>query len=251
MPPFDELIFVTTVLLIVLVPMNASFLQCWADRARENDSQAAPQGRSHCDSCGKTLSAIDLVPILSWLWNRGKARCCGAPLHPTLLYSELLVLFIAIWGALVVPLAFAVPTVLLASGLQAVVLLTGPCPKVARVFAAALVVMGMAVTLVAIPDHLLTHAGAALLGLALWVAARLQRIIATDALFLLAPAGALTGFGGLALVCFIGLPAAFLFRLIKPMFYPADRRRPVMPAEAVVFGLASALWVVWLYSEAT
>ena len=246
MPPLQDLLLVTTLVLVALAPMHASFLQCWADRAREGAS-GAPQGRSHCDSCDKTLGAIDLVPILSWLWNRGKSRCCGQPLHPTLLYSELLVLIVAIWGALAVPLTFAIPTVLLVSGLQAVVLLTGPSPKVARNFAAALTVMGLAVTMLLLPGHLLPHAGATLLGLALCLAARMQKIIAPDALFLLAPAGAFTGFGGLALICFIGIPAAVAFRALKPYFYPADRRRPVMPAEAVVFGLASASWLVWLY----
>ncbi len=245
--PLYDLLLVTTAILVVLAPMHASFLQCWADRAREGDTCGAPQGRSHCDSCGKTLASVDLVPILGWLWNRGRARCCGAPLHPTLLYSELLILLVAIWGAVVVPVQFAIPTVFLASGLQAVVLLTGPCPKVARMFAAALAVMGLAVTMVLLPGYLLTHAGATLLGLALWLAARMQRAVAPDALFLLAPAGAFTGFLGLALICFIGIPAALLFRVAKPLFYPADRRRPVMPAEAVVFGLAAAIWVVWLY----
>jgi leader peptidase (prepilin peptidase)/N-methyltransferase len=42
-------------------------------------------GRSACDGCGRTLSAIDLIPLLSFLAVRGRARCCGAriaPLHP-------------------------------------------------------------------------------------------------------------------------------------------------------------------------
>ncbi len=34
--------------------------------------------RSRCTSCGATLGARDLLPILSWLMMRGKARCCGA-----------------------------------------------------------------------------------------------------------------------------------------------------------------------------
>lgn len=246
MPPLQDLLLVTTVILVVLAPMHASFLQCWADRARDGVS-GPPHGRSYCDSCGRTLNAVDLVPILSWLWNRGKSRCCGQPLHPTLLYSELIILLVAIWGALVAPLVLAIPTVLLASGLQAVVLLTGPTPRAARAFAAGLTVLGLAVVAVLMEDRLLIHAGATLLGLALWIAARLQRAIAPDALFLLAPAGAFTGFAGLALICFLSIPAALAFQALKPRFYPVDRRRPVMPAEAVVFGLSVAFWLVWLY----
>lgn len=34
-------------------------------------------GRSRCDHCGKTLSFMDMVPIVSWLLFRGKCRYCG------------------------------------------------------------------------------------------------------------------------------------------------------------------------------
>lgn len=238
----------TAIVLVALAPMTASFLQCWADRARGDLGLGLPQGRSTCDACGKTLGVRDLVPILGWLWNRGHARCCGAALHPTLLYSELLILVVSIWGVLVVPWPLAVPTLLLASGLQAVVLLTGPHPKAARGFAAALVVLGLLVMGLAFEGRLLIHAGATLLGLALWLAARLQRTLATDALFLLLPAGAFLGFKGLAIACFVAIPAALVYRWVKPMLYPAAHSRPVMPGEAVVFGLAAAVWMVWLYS---
>ena len=247
MPPWTDIYIVTAVILVALAPMTASFLQCWADRARNDQGLGLPQGRSACDACGKTLGARDLVPILSWILNRGKARCCGAKLHPTLLYSELLILAVSLWGVFVVPWHLAAPTLLLASGLQAVVLLTGPHPRAARGFAAALVVLGLVVTALAFEGRLLIHAGATLLGLALWLAARLQRTLATDALFLLLPAGAFLGFQGLAITCFVAIPAALIFRWVKSMLYPEPLRRPVMPGEAVVFGLAAALWIVWLY----
>lgn len=35
-------------------------------------------GRSACPACGKILAWRDLVPVLSWLALRGRARCCGA-----------------------------------------------------------------------------------------------------------------------------------------------------------------------------
>ena len=247
MPPWTDFFIVTAVVLVALAPMTASFLHCWADRERAEPGSGVPQGRSSCDTCGTTLGARDLIPVLGWLWNRGKARCCGAEIHPRLLHSEVLILLVSIWGLLVVPWALAVPTLLLASGLQAVVLLTGPNPKAARGFAAALAVLGLVVIAFYFRDRLLIHAGATLLGLALWLAARLQRTLATDALFLLLPAGAFTGFAGLALTGFVAIPVALAFQAVKPMLYPDHLRRPVMPGEAVVFGLAAALWVVWLY----
>lgn len=36
------------------------------------------RGRSHCDGCERTLTALELVPILSALLQRGRCRTCGA-----------------------------------------------------------------------------------------------------------------------------------------------------------------------------
>ncbi len=38
------------------------------------------KGRSACPSCGHTLAAKDLVPVLSRLFLRGRCRYCGAPI---------------------------------------------------------------------------------------------------------------------------------------------------------------------------
>lgn len=37
------------------------------------------RGHSMCMSCSHKLSALDLVPLFSWLFLRGKCRYCGAP----------------------------------------------------------------------------------------------------------------------------------------------------------------------------
>jgi leader peptidase (prepilin peptidase)/N-methyltransferase len=39
-------------------------------------------GRSACDGCGRTLSARDLVPLLSALAMRGRCRTCSARIDP-------------------------------------------------------------------------------------------------------------------------------------------------------------------------
>jgi leader peptidase (prepilin peptidase)/N-methyltransferase len=35
-------------------------------------------GRSRCDGCAKTLSPLELVPLFSWIFLRGRCRACGS-----------------------------------------------------------------------------------------------------------------------------------------------------------------------------
>ncbi|WP_445193301.1 prepilin peptidase [Sphingomonas sp. Tas61C01] len=44
--------------------------------------QSVMHGRSACDACGRTLTARDLVPLLSALWLRGRCRTCEGPIDP-------------------------------------------------------------------------------------------------------------------------------------------------------------------------
>ncbi len=55
------------------------------------------QPPSHCPHCGTTLAAIDLVPLLSYLWLGGKCRYCKTPISPRYFVVELLtaLLFVA------------------------------------------------------------------------------------------------------------------------------------------------------------
>jgi leader peptidase (prepilin peptidase)/N-methyltransferase len=57
-----------------------SFLNVVIHRLPRGESVAFPASR--CARCGATLRGIDNVPVLSWLFLRGRARCCGAPISP-------------------------------------------------------------------------------------------------------------------------------------------------------------------------
>lgn len=46
-------------------------------------------GRSVCDGCGKALTVVELVPVLSWLMQQGKCRACGVRIGSWQLASEL------------------------------------------------------------------------------------------------------------------------------------------------------------------
>lgn len=60
-------------------------------------------GRSHCGSCNKTLKALDLVPIFSWLFRKGKCAYCEKKVSAIYPFLELSAgtLFALIWYFLI------------------------------------------------------------------------------------------------------------------------------------------------------
>lgn len=73
--------------LAVLGAVMGSFLDCAAWRIAHNESITT--GRSHCGSCGHSLSVGDLIPVFSYLFHRGKCRYCGAKIPAECLAAEL------------------------------------------------------------------------------------------------------------------------------------------------------------------
>lgn len=53
-------------------------------------------GRSHCMSCGKTLSWYELFPVCSYLFLRGRCRTCMAHIPPRYVIVEMLTAFLFI-----------------------------------------------------------------------------------------------------------------------------------------------------------
>jgi prepilin signal peptidase PulO-like enzyme (type II secretory pathway) len=45
--------------------------------------------RSECEHCHHILGPLDLIPVLSWLWLRGKCRYCKSPITPLAPITEL------------------------------------------------------------------------------------------------------------------------------------------------------------------
>ena len=56
--------------------------------------------RSACPNCGQQIAAYDNVPVLSWLWLRGRCRHCRARITPRYMVVELLLglLFLACYA---------------------------------------------------------------------------------------------------------------------------------------------------------
>lgn len=65
-----------TTCLFVLGLVIGSFLNVVAYRLPRNESIVFPS--SHCPQCGHALSATELIPILSWMFLRGRCRSCHA-----------------------------------------------------------------------------------------------------------------------------------------------------------------------------
>ena len=70
----SALIFFTVIALCFGAVMG-SFLNCAAWRIVHGESFL--KGRSHCPSCGHTLGAAELIPVLSWVLQRGRCKACG------------------------------------------------------------------------------------------------------------------------------------------------------------------------------
>lgn len=75
-------------LFAVLGAVMGSFLNCAAYRLVHHEPVA--RGRSHCAVCGHTLGPLDLVPVFSWLFLKGRCRYCGEKVSPRYLAAELL-----------------------------------------------------------------------------------------------------------------------------------------------------------------
>jgi leader peptidase (prepilin peptidase) / N-methyltransferase len=64
-----------------------SFLNVCAYRIPRGMSLIRP--RSRCPQCGSSIRALDNVPILSWLFLRGRCRDCGGAISASYLSVEL------------------------------------------------------------------------------------------------------------------------------------------------------------------
>jgi prepilin signal peptidase PulO-like enzyme (type II secretory pathway) len=87
----DALTSNTAVNLIVGTLLGASFgsfVGCAAYRLPRRIRLV--RGRSFCPSCRRAIPAHHNLPILSWIWLRGRSACCAKPISPSYLLIEAL-----------------------------------------------------------------------------------------------------------------------------------------------------------------
>ena len=70
-----------SVLLFIIGSVLGSFYTVLGTRAPEKKSIIKP--RSHCDYCGRVLTAGELIPIISYIIQGGKCRGCKKKIDPT------------------------------------------------------------------------------------------------------------------------------------------------------------------------
>jgi len=63
-----------------------SFCNAWAWRINHNEKIS--KGRSHCTKCGHVLGVLDLIPLFSWLFLKGRCRYCGEKISPRYILAE-------------------------------------------------------------------------------------------------------------------------------------------------------------------
>jgi len=96
---------------VVILRLPERLLYAWKTEARDlletpEDQQGSPvpgsetvatkpppgivREPSHCPSCKHRLAVVDNIPVLSWLWLRGRCRYCQAPISVQYPLVELL-----------------------------------------------------------------------------------------------------------------------------------------------------------------
>ena len=73
-PPFDALWFRLVIGLVIGLALG-SFVTMLSYRLPRRISIITP--RSHCPTCKTTLKPRELMPVISWVIQRGECRTCG------------------------------------------------------------------------------------------------------------------------------------------------------------------------------
>jgi len=228
-------------MLILAAPAVGSFLGTLVLRLPEN--RPVLFGRSACEACGTPLGARELVPVLSWLVQRGRCRHCGGRVSACYPAVELAALVVAIWAATETGGAALLFSCLLGWGLLALALLDARHFWLPDVLTLPLLAIGLAAAAWLDPAAWQWHAAGAAVGYGVFTAIAwlYRRIRGSDGLGggdakLLAVAGAWLGLPA--------LPPVVLGAAVGGLALAAATR-----SRRVALGvpLAATIWALWLY----
>lgn len=211
-------------------------------------------GRSRCMSCGGTLKAWQLVPVFSWLVQRGRCAMCGAAVSPRYLLIEGAAAAIGVWAALwggEGGWLLVGATAVLGWQLLLIALIDAENFWLPDELTLPLIVTGLGASAILVggwPIPQLIGGGVGF-GLLWALAAVYRRVRGREGLgggdpILFAGAGAWVGWSGLPTVLLWACAAGFSVVLILLI-----TRRAVALTDRLPFGtlLAIGLWLTWLY----
>jgi leader peptidase (prepilin peptidase) / N-methyltransferase len=233
----------------ILAPFVGSFLGVVIERVPSGRSIVF--GRSACDHCGGTLSARDLVPLVSWLARRGWCRCGQARLswfHPGI---ELAALAVALSAATVLSGWLLWASLGLGWTLLALAVIDSRALVLPDSIVLPLIPTGLMVAWVVDPGLFPDHVLGALAGFASFAAiarvyrrARGREGLGLGDAKLLAAAGAWLGWQALPGVVLIAAVSGLAFALAASL-----GGGKLAWTSRVAFGphLALAFWLVWLF----
>ena len=232
---------------IVIAPAIGSWMGLYHERfLYQEDTLITP---SRCRLCSRRLGASEMIPILSYLWQKGRCRQCHQPIPFRLLLWELSPLLLALWAW-----TWAgdkmIPTCLLGWGLLLLGWMDWSYQRLPDTLNALLFVLGYLVSLFFHPNHLLTPLISALIaGSSFWLLRLLYKLIRRshgmglgDVKFFAAIAPWFSPWtlpwipliGALSALIAVGVSAAY-------------RKRPINPQDPIPFGtfLSFGALITW------
>lgn len=232
---------------VLLAPAIGSFAGVLIERIPAGRPIAV--ARSCCNSCGRKLGPAELVPLASYVLQRGACRSCHAPVGLFHLQVELAAVAIALAVVVAqVDVTQAWAGCMLGWTLLALAWIDLRHHRLPDVLTLPLMVMGLVVTALTEPWRLTEHAAGAAAGYLVFrlIAAAYRHVRGRDGLGqgdakLLAAAGAWVGWDGLDQVILIGAAVTLVVALYQARGrWQATRAVPFGP------GLAIGLLVVRL-----
>lgn len=233
----------------VMGALIGSFLAAASVRLPRGESVVG--GRSRCMTCDKPLAAWQLVPLFSWLFQRGRCGWCRAAVSPRYILIESAGALIGAWAAASQPdLLSVAATALLGWQLLLIAIIDAEHFWLPDALTLPLIGSGLVFAFLT-GSFPWNHVWGALVGFgALWAIATVYRLVRRrEGLgggdpILLAGAGAWVGW--------IGLPSVLLWACLTGGSLLVARmvaRRPVSPTDRLPFGsyLAVGVWLTWLF----
>lgn len=236
---------------VIAAPAVGSFLGVVIERVPTGRS--AFVGRSACPYCGHALAPRDLVPLASWIIQRGRCRYCGVALGAFYPLVELSALAIALLTIVILhdaPALVLLASLFLGWDLLALAWIDARHLLLPDGLTLPLLPAGLLVSWIVAPEHLSGHLiGAVAGGTAFWLlAAGYRRLRGAEGLGggdikLMAAAGAWVSWDGLPSVVLLASLSGLIVAAARAMRTRTLDGRAVLP-----FGpfIAIGCFAVWL-----